>query len=263
MGKKGTKDEEDATEEGATHSIECTIARCLLWVDIWLPKRIAKAQLKSILERDFLCGFCAADRVNKLKEELEEMRRTMEDVCGKQNELRTSYAEAVKEAHETKKSFAEVLSGENLTKLARTIKREQEEHQNRERNVIISGARVGTKEEDLALVKEIADDIGVNLDGVKLELERIGKVQENGNQLLRVRMSADKKRELLSGARNLARGNFKDVFIRPDRTPAEQKADFELRKELKAKKSEHPGTPWVIQRGKVVERKTSGNAEAK
>ena len=70
--------------------------------------------------------------------------------------------------------------------------------------------------------------------------------------------SDDIKRFILSNANLLHKTEyFKHVFVKPDLTPLQQKLDFELRKELKARRSAHPDKDYVIYNGKVVERDSS------
>lgn len=229
--------------EGATHETECSTPECSVWTPIWVPKKIPRG----FLDQKFLCGFCAA----KAQGQLEELTSEVEEL-----------KDALKKALETtlslprtgQRSYAAATKSD-LASLARDIRKEQEQQVQRERNIIIDGTKPNaSEEEELDMVREIADTIGISLDGVQLAAARIGTPRDNGKQLLRVSMTTEKKRELLSKARDLAKGPFNEVFFRPDRTPAEQYADYELRQALKKKRVEEPGKSWMIRRGKVTEK---------
>ena len=65
---KGSVSEETGEEARLAHLFGCTGrspngSPCPAWVPTWLPKRVPRG----FMERPFLCGFCAAEEVAKLK----------------------------------------------------------------------------------------------------------------------------------------------------------------------------------------------------
>ncbi|CAG0900052.1 unnamed protein product [Cyprideis torosa] len=97
-------------------------------------------------------------------------------------------------------------STRNLAQLRQQLQNEEFQQNERKNNVIVSGTVPEAEEEeenDKDLVNVIATELDMNLDGVKIVTKRIGKIRNDGTQLLRVTISAEKRRELLSKAKNL------------------------------------------------------------
>ena len=95
--------------------------------------------------------------------------------------------------------------------------------------------------------------IGV-IDVQLLECNRIGKPRRDGYRLLRVKFSTNsKKRECLQKSKCLRnKSQYVNVFIKPDLTPSQQKKDWELRMELKARRANNENV--MISRGKIQTR---------
>ena len=232
---------------GKEHSLGCSAEDCPAWVKVWLPTRTPAA----FIEKTFFCGFCAAKKIALLEQELKGLRVAQESTKADVGELKAQIPE---QPVFPTASYAEVVSkGINVATLSREIRNEEHEQASRANNIIISGSKPNNnEEEEKEFVRALADEVDVSLDGVNIHVQRIGAVNGNGKQLLRVKLSADKRKDLLKKARELADGRFKDIYIQPDRTVAEQKADFELRKHLRQVREEHPESRWVIRRGKVI-----------
>ena len=88
------------------------------------------------------------------------------------------------------------------------------------------------------------------------EVSRIGKLMDGRNRLLKVSLdSDDSKRSILTHAKQLRRTEaYRNVFLKPDLTPFQQKLDYKLRMELRDKRNSDPDKEYVISNGKVVER---------
>ena len=71
---------EKEKEKGAVHLIECNgpglVKGCVAWVSTWLPEKLPKG----FMNRKFLCGFCAAAEIEKLKEETVEQVKSVDEV---------------------------------------------------------------------------------------------------------------------------------------------------------------------------------------
>jgi hypothetical protein len=234
MGKaKMTKSKEEQ-KEGSDHLVNCTGdgadgTGCVAWVTLWLPKKIPKG----FLNRDFLCGYCAAEAVAKLQE------RTR--------------AESLRE------TFAEVVSAKgndghhhqhNISQLRKELKREERTHDERKNNLIVVGTKPDGNDEDM--LKALATELKMKLDAE--HLTRVGKVRDDGSQLLKITLPEDQRKELLGRAKLLKESaGFSKVFIQPDYTPEEQKLQYELRMKLKKARDEHPNKKWKISRGRITE----------
>jgi len=110
------------------------------------------------------------------------------------------------------------------------------------------------QKDEEAVVKEIAEELDVSLDGVRVSAERRGRVKEDNTQLLVVKLTDEKRSEPLRAARRLrVSTKFKNVFLEPDLTPAEQHEQFLLRKELRELRNKHPDKNFRIKGGIIVE----------
>ena len=148
---------------------------------------------------------------------------------------------------------------------------ERKEIEERASNLVVYGLKESEKEEakdrreeDDDKVREMADEIGVEVKG-KLEVKfRAGKKVEDGKpRPVIVKVEDDETRELLlKHARRLARNDdWKNVFISPDLTWKQReeakKEEKKLREEAERKNEEaknggRTGGRWVVigQRGK-------------
>ena len=152
------------------------------------------------------------------------------------------------------------VSSGNVASLSRQLKKEESQRIAREKNVVIYGTKPET--DDKQLIHEIANAVGVSLDGVKLVHDRIGKKRDSGEQVLRVAMSVEKKWELVKKAKILASSQeFNHVFVRPDLTIAERQIARELREKLKEMREKEPSKRWKIWRGTVIEVMDTSNTD--
>ena len=158
------------------------------------------------------------------------------------------------------RSFADVakqgIPPIDLARLATQVRWEQASHEEREDRLIIKGIKASEDvKDDEGVVREIAAAAGAPLDGIALEIKRIGDLKD-GKQLFMVKLPKDQRSSLLKNAKNLKdHGTFSGIFINPDRTKGERHADFLLRSALKEKRKEIPDKSWIISKGKIVEKK--------
>ncbi|RNA03404.1 hypothetical protein BpHYR1_050160, partial [Brachionus plicatilis] len=112
---------------------------------------------------------------------------------------------------------------------------------------IVSGAGIGTEEEDKKKVSKILETL--NIDRSKLKSHRRIKNtgrDDTGEDTRRVLdmivvefKDEDTKQQTLRNARNLRdTDNFKSVYINPDRTPSERALDRQLRIERNRRNAE-------------------------
>ena len=89
-----------------------------------------------------------------------------------------------------------------------------------------------------------------------LTTKRIGKVNEDGLQMLLVTLgSADERNNLLKKARLLRdKEKYKNIFLQPDLTKDERARQYTLRCDLRKIREENPDNEYIIRAGKVVEK---------
>lgn len=141
-----------------------------------------------------------------------------------------------------------------VAKLAQLVRKEESEQEFKKDRLVFRGLTLGEDEcEDESIVREVAEEIGVNLDGVRLETKRIGKGERAS--MVSVKIDSLKRKDVLKNSKNL-KGNdkFGNVYINPDRTRGELHNDFLLRSELKERRQAESTKQWVIFRGKVIEK---------
>ena len=139
---------------------------------------------------------------------------------------------------------------------------ELQQRERRKLNVIVFGAsepKFGSVAErgtaDREKCSEVFDALGLPNCSTKHVL-RIGKQSDGKRRLLRVTLENEEdKKFIISQSKELRRiEKFKDIYVKPDLTPFQQKIDFQLRKKLQESKSAHPQKDFIIHRGKVIER---------
>jgi hypothetical protein len=154
-------------------------------------------------------------------------------------------------------SFADILrEGKgSVSQIASLVRREEEAHEEKKDRLIVRGLKLDEKDEsgDEQVVRAVAEELGVSIDGVRLEVKRVGKGDRP--PLVSVKLPSHQRLQLLREAKNLRqKEHYKEVYINPDRTPGEMHADYLLRCELRKQKQDHPDRSWMIRRGAVVER---------
>ena len=132
--------------------------------------------------------------------------------------------------------------------------KEKSAQEKRKTNIIISGLKPGVSESDSTLVRNLAQSLGVSLEQ-NVVTQRVGKVNDDGCQLLRVDVKTETiKWQLIGKSKNLLNfDNYRKVYINPDLTADEQKVAFELRQRLKKARSEKPNASYRIKKGEIIE----------
>ena len=135
---------------------------------------------------------------------------------------------------------------------------ELHERLKRSKNLIISGVpehETGSVEErrekDEIYVRTILETLKCD-PGCYKNISRIGKIRNDGSRLIRVTVfTAELASQILQTAKLLRRyGEYRKVYINPDRTMAQQKHFSMLHRELKARRD--GGEDVVIFRGRVA-----------
>lgn len=174
-------------------------------------------------------------------------------------ELFQNQLTVVKEEQERQAAEIETLKtkfdGMDSSSLCADITEEVSQRYRRRRNVIIRGLpeSVGSVEErvvaDGEVVQSILKELEI-LDRSVTEVKRIGRPSSNGSRILKVAMSSESTRQdCLRRARSLKGSSFGHVFIQPDLTPSQQKADREKRRRLKSVRD--MGQDAVLYRGEI------------
>ena len=217
--------------EGSEHQVECTGPNCVAWVVVWLPKKISR----KFLDRDFLCGFCAAEKVTDLQTKLRDLKAKTANPPSHENERQIS--------NEPKPTFAAIL---------KNIKSEEVQQAKKSMNLIISGTK--PTDNDTALVSNICRELNVN-ESKDCKTKRIGRKNENGFQMLLVSCANEKfRKDLLASSKKLSQIEaFKCIYINPDLTKSEREEQFNLRQQLKKARANFPNKKYMIKHGKIAE----------
>ena len=158
------------------------------------------------------------------------------------------------EAQKDSRTYADVTRQKelNVAGLTREVRQESTKQQERANNIMIRGTK--PQDDDSKLVEDLTTALEIDLTGVRVQTKRVGAARQDETQLLRVTLSQEKRAELLRKARDLkTSAAFSGVFIQPDWTPEEQKLQFQLRQELRAKRTENPNKIYRIYRWRVCE----------
>lgn len=141
----------------------------------------------------------------------------------------------------------------NRAHMLTSMKKEESDQKNREKNICIRGTKPIGEKEDLQIIEEIGRTL---IPGHKFSGRpcRVGKVSDEGTQLLIVTLdSADTKATLVRRAKLLRNyPQWDGVYLAPDLTPAEREVQFLLRQELRKKRAESGASKWIIRGNKIV-----------
>ena len=141
-----------------------------------------------------------------------------------------------------------------VSRITTLIRREEEAREQKKDRIVIRGMELQESSEtetetDEEIVRKIADELDVSLDGVRVDTKRVGTKKN----ILSVKLPMDQRLQMLRNSKKLKdHATLSSVYISPDRTPGELHADYLLRCELKEKRESEPGRQWVISKGKVV-----------
>ena len=128
-------------EEGSVHLIECNgpgLGKgCVAWVSTWLPEKLPKG----FMNRKFLCGFCAAAEIEKLKEETVEQVKSVDEVKVK----------LANNVDQNKSGLASLFSADTV------------EQYGRRDNIRIFGVKENNDEDIYQEVINVAKSAGVNM----------------------------------------------------------------------------------------------------
>ncbi len=160
-----------------------------------------------------------------------------------------------------------VASDLNLAKQIKSALKEQAEEDVISRSLIISGVAEEANSKDLDSVLDLVHAAAsVPLLPADIEsLSRLGKQQPSHPRLLRVVLNAGSKHfrnEIVSKSQSLRKStdpSMKKIFINPDKTKSALKEEYELRCELRRRRSageEH----LFIKNGEIVHKQESGRS---
>lgn len=138
----------------------------------------------------------------------------------------------------------------NRATVAQAIRSEEKESEEKKQNIKITAPVLNDDKEE---VEAIADELEIDLSGIKMSTKRVKR--EKKPDLLIVRVGPEKRSEFLKKAKHLRSSSIRqNTYISPDLTRAEEEQQYYLRQELKQKKKDEPQHEWIIRRGKVTQR---------
>ena len=211
----------------AKKEIRCSNGECDIWTCIVTPKSFTDFT-------GFICGFCSAKELLKLKQALEEQSKS----------TTVSYAEITKNFKDTSVCAA----------LADEVKTEEKRQKAKSANLVFHGVKPPTDKSDVNLVHEISGKLSVELSPSDFSVKRVPPKEGQKRNLLIVSFNDTVKRlALLRKAKKLREfSEYAGIFINPDLTRAEQQKQFELRQELREKRASQPDKAWIIRNDRVI-----------
>ena len=118
--------------------------------------------------------------------------------------------------------------------IAREIRNEQVQQDNRNLNLVVRGSRPSEAIHDRDLLKEIVSKIGSSVVYQVFETKRIGKIKKsNGRQRLLIKFKdAMKRKEFLRNSIKLrVSSKYHNIIVDPDLSNFEREAQYQLRVE--------------------------------
>ena len=239
--------------------VECSQAKCDNWTRMTLPDNFDLTTSK------FMCGFCSHSQLKVFYDEMVKWKTLADEREQKIDDMNITIDE-MKDAYKTKTTpptetallptptptYADALKTKSIAHLTRLMTKEKSIQDDRKDNLVVKGTE--PTKNDVTLVKEIALEIGVDTDGIKMRTKRVGPVKD-GKQKMIVTMDQDKRRELMKAAKTLKDSKkFDQIYIEPDMTNAEREEQYQLRQELRQRRKDNPDKVFYIRRGQVTER---------
>lgn len=194
--------------------------------------------------------------ITSLRAEMQSLRESISSL--------TSRVDKLEEENRTQREALKRQTGEpfSFEGACSDLMNELQQRERRKLNVVVFGASEATagtiaerKAADKVQCSEIFEAIGLP-NCILKDVSRIGSLKAGGRRLLRVSLENESdKHFLLTHSKQLRHvSRFNSVYVKPDLTHVQRKHDFELRKELQAKKTAHPDKDLIIYRGKIMER---------
>ena len=209
MPRQDSVSEKEKDEEGAVHLIECNgpgLGKgCVAWVSTWLPKKLPK----NFMKRKFLCGFCAAAEIEKLKEETVEQVKSVDEVKVK----------LANNVEQTKSGLASLFSSDAV------------EQYGRRDNIRIFGIKENADEDIYQEVINVAKCAGVNV--TKSDISICHRVPSRATDKPRPVIVKFVRRELkhrVMSCKRKLKENADMIFINDDITPLRARLAYALRR---------------------------------
>ena len=230
-----------------TKDIGCSNGDC----DVWTKVTIAKNFDDSL---DFLCGFCAASELTKLRLNLTETKSTNNA---------SSYADITRSFKDPTVSAAladEITQSLKVPSVCASIidkvQLEERLQKAKSANLVIHG--VNPPEEgdtaDSAFVRKLGATLSVDLTPDSFNVKRVPtKPGRDKHVMIVTFVDLNQRLSLLRKAKDLRDfSDYAGIFINPDLTHAERQKQFELRQQLRCKRASDPHKTWIIQGNRVV-----------
>ena len=194
---KGSVSEETGEEAGLTHLFGCTGrspdgSPCPAWVPTWLPKLVPRG----FMERPFLCGFCAAEEVAKLK--------------------------------------TNSTPNDEASKLFSLLQSDANEQYGRRHNILIFGLEESPDEGPYQAVLDVANMVGVEIQKSYISVCHRVPSRKGKRPLIVKFVRRQKKFELMSSKKKL-RDSDSNVYLNEDFTFLRAKLAAKLRQKADIK----------------------------
>ena len=212
--------------------------------------------------------------------ELQNIKASYEDLHTKQNDLalklmnieqtntiRSCDTTSSNVAQQNVKTFSSLFKShtQNEAIQLQALNSETKNQESRRMNFIITGLdissedissenchTVSAQEKDAQIVAEIARDLEIELKGFVPQVKRF---DQNNNKKIHVTSTVDIQREFVRKAKQLRNfDRWKNVYINPDLTKAQQEEQYLLRKALREAKLRDPSKDWIIRNHSIVTR---------
>ena len=208
-----------------------------------------------------------SDKIAALQSKLERRLDELEKGCGSFSETcgPASYAQAAASVTALENKIDELsvavksAQARNATSDTRALKRglsELEDIESRKLNLMVFNLpEAGSDDGDIKTFKNMIKS-EFKLSVQVQEATRLGKVNDAGPRMLRVKLEAmSEKKLILARAKDLRTSRheiFAQVFIRPDLTKCQLEASKNLRALLLEKRQAFPHKEWTIRRNEVI-----------
>ena len=199
------------------------------------------------------------ERINELREEKIAHQDTIIKLRQKLLEKSDENFDSVKTTVQQElKSYSSVVSKSCSTALSskklEAVVRKVAVTEDMSKNAIVYGLAEIEHEKLLEKVEEVLAEIGERLKLAKTNCSRVGTKRENVIRPVKITLnSSDHVNQILRNAKLLhTKAGYSGIYICPDRTAEQRKADKQLWDQLKAKRKLEPKKDHRIRNGRIV-----------
>ena len=215
--------------------VGCSMPDCDIWTSVVMPKDYDYST------PTFTCGFCSAKEIASLKKTIEESQHD----ARQQEKVKPSYADLAR-------SITEPVI---CATLVREVQAEEKRQHEKSTNLVIKGLAQTDCKPDADILQKLATDLSVEIKQEEVSVKRTANKEglSKSNVMIVTFKNLNTRNALLRKGKELRHlVEYKDVYINPDLTKAEQAKQFELRCLLRQNRKDHPDKRWYIRNNQVM-----------